>query len=349
MISTNQFKNGTHIEVDGKVFRIVDFQHVKPGKGGAFVRTKLRRVSDGAVIDKTFRAGEKLRPVRTETGRCSTSTTRATTRSSWTPRATTSSSCPLESPARVCSWILPNDEVELLFVDERAAGVQVPSAVDLAVSQTDPGLKGDTASGGGTKPATLETGVEIEVPLFIEEGEGPGRHPQRRVRLARVVGTEKSHLARHARRGRCHPRSMASERERETLDSRGEVSPRQRARALAIWAGNKHRVAAFQDMIRLGFSRQQIERRAEEDGRLVRRFRGVYPIGPGPLTEEGEWLAATMFAGPDAVLSGPAAAGNQLLARWEGGPIDVTSPRRLSPPPRSGLTDARSRMTSARS
>ena len=66
MISTNQFKNGTHIEVDGRVFKIVDFQHVKPGKGGAFVRTKLKRADDGAVIDKTFRAGEKFRPVRTE-------------------------------------------------------------------------------------------------------------------------------------------------------------------------------------------------------------------------------------------------------------------------------------------
>ena len=69
MISTNQFKNGTHIEVDGKVFKVVEFQHVKPGKGGAFVRTKLKRVDDGAVIDKTFRAGEKFRPVRTETRR----------------------------------------------------------------------------------------------------------------------------------------------------------------------------------------------------------------------------------------------------------------------------------------
>src|SRR5688500_19783941 len=67
MVSTNQFKNGTHIDVDGKVFKVVDFQHVKPGKGGAFVRTKLKRVEDGAVIDRTFRAGEKFRPVRTET------------------------------------------------------------------------------------------------------------------------------------------------------------------------------------------------------------------------------------------------------------------------------------------
>ena len=68
-------------------------------------------------------------------------------------------------------WVRPNDEVEVLFVDEQASGVQVPSAVDLAVTETQPGLKGDTASGGGTKPATLETGVSIEVPLFIEEGE----------------------------------------------------------------------------------------------------------------------------------------------------------------------------------
>jgi elongation factor P len=171
VISTNQFKNGTHIEVDGKVFRIMEFQHVKPGKGGAFVRTKLRRVDDGSVIDKTFRAGEKFRPVRTETRRMqylydsgdaqvfmdSQSYEQLELRSDLDP-----------GPMR---WVRPNDEVEILFVDERPAGVQVPSAVDLAVAETQPGLKGDTASGGGSKPATLETGVTIDVPLFIEEGE----------------------------------------------------------------------------------------------------------------------------------------------------------------------------------
>ena len=171
MISTNQFKNGTHIEVDGKVFRIMDFQHVKPGKGGAFVRAKLRRVEDGAVIDKTFRAGEKFRPVRTETRKMQYLYDSGDAQVFMDTRSYDQLELAADVTGEEMRWVRPNDEIEVLFVDERAAGVQIPSAVDLAVSETQPGLKGDTASGGGTKPATLETGVTVEVPLFIEEGE----------------------------------------------------------------------------------------------------------------------------------------------------------------------------------
>ena len=171
MISTNQFKTGAHIEVDGKVFRIMDFQHVKPGKGGAFVRAKLRRVEDGAVIDTTFRAGEKFRPVRTETRKMQYLYDSGDARVFMDTRSYDQLELAGDVTGEEMRWVRPNDEVEVLFVDERAAGVQIPSAVDLAVSETQPGLKGDTASGGGTKPATLETGVTVEVPLFIEEGE----------------------------------------------------------------------------------------------------------------------------------------------------------------------------------
>jgi elongation factor P len=171
VISTSQFKNGSHIEVDGTIYRIVEFQHVKPGKGGAFVRTKLRKLADGSVQDKTFRAGEKFRPVRTETRRMQYLYDSGEA----TVFMDTSDYEQLELPREVAGeamqWVLPNAEVELLFVDERPAGVQVPSAVELAVTQTDPGLKGDTASGGGTKPATLESGVVVEVPLFVNEGD----------------------------------------------------------------------------------------------------------------------------------------------------------------------------------
>lgn len=171
MISTAQFKNGTHIEVDGKIYRILDFQHVKPGKGGAFVRSKLRRLDDGSVIDRTFRAGEKFRPVRTETRKMqylydSGDAGVFMDNSSYEQIELTA-----EVTGEEMRWVRPNDEVEVLLVDERPAGIQIPSAVDLEVTETQPGLKGDTASGGGTKPATLETGVTIEVPLFIEEGE----------------------------------------------------------------------------------------------------------------------------------------------------------------------------------
>lgn len=171
MISTNQFKNGTHIEVDGTVFRIVEFQHVKPGKGGAFVRSKLKRVEDGAVIDKTFKAGEKFRPVRTETRRMQYLYDSGEAVVLMDNRDYEQLELPRGAVGEEMRWVLPNSEVEVLFVDERPTGVQVPSAVEMSVSQTDPGVKGDTASGGGTKPATLESGVVVQVPLFVEEGD----------------------------------------------------------------------------------------------------------------------------------------------------------------------------------
>jgi elongation factor P len=171
LISTNQFKNGTHIEIDGQVWKIVEFQHVKPGKGGAFVRSKLKRVADGNVVDKTFRAGEKFRPVRTENRKMqylydSGDMVVFMDNNDYEQVEITKASAGDEM-----RWVVPNDTVEVLYVDEKPAGVQVASAIDLAVTQTDPGVKGDTASGGGTKPATLETGVVIQVPLFVEEGD----------------------------------------------------------------------------------------------------------------------------------------------------------------------------------
>jgi elongation factor P len=170
-ISTNQFKNGTHIEIDGKIWKIIEFQHVKPGKGGAFVRTKLRRIEDGSVIDKTFRAGEKFRPVRTESKKMQylyDSGEAAVFMDSQTYEQT---EIPTESLGESMQWVLPNAEVDILFVDEQPSDVQVPSAIEMKVTQTDPGLRGDTASGGGNKPATLESGVVVQVPLFIEEGD----------------------------------------------------------------------------------------------------------------------------------------------------------------------------------
>ena len=171
MISTNQFKNGTHIEVDGKVFKVVEFQHVKPGKGGAFVRTKLKRVEDGAVIDKTFRAGEKFRPVRTETRRMQFLYSDGSEAHFMDTSNYEQIAIPEESVKDPLRWVPPSQEVELLYVDEKPADVQVPASVELAVTQTDPGVRGDTASGGGDKPATLETGVTVKVPLFVNEGD----------------------------------------------------------------------------------------------------------------------------------------------------------------------------------
>jgi elongation factor P len=171
VISTNQFKNGTHIEVDGTVFKVVEFQHVKPGKGGAFVRTKLKRVQDGAVLDKTFRAGEKFRPIRTETRKMQFLYADGSDAHFMDLESYDQLTIPEDTVKDSLKWITPSEEVDVLYVDERPSDVQVPSAVELAVSDTQPGVKGDTASGGGDKPATLESGVTVRVPLFVNVGD----------------------------------------------------------------------------------------------------------------------------------------------------------------------------------
>jgi elongation factor P len=171
VISTNQFKNGMHVEVDGTVFKILEFQHVKPGKGGAFVRTKLRRVEDGAVLDKTFRAGEKFRPVRTETRRMQFLYADGSNAHFMDLETYDQLTIPEDQVRDSLKWVMPNEQVELLYVDERPTDVQVPSAVELTVAETDPGVKGDTAAGGGDKPATLESGVTVRVPLFVDVGD----------------------------------------------------------------------------------------------------------------------------------------------------------------------------------
>ncbi len=171
MISTSNFKNGSHIEVDGQVFRIIDFQHVKPGKGPAFVRSKLRNVSTGAVIDKTFRAGEKMRSIHTEARKMQYLYESGDELVLMDTGDYEQISLPKSTAGESLDWMLPNDEVDVLFVDGRPTDVQVPSAVELTVKQTDPGVRGDTASGGGNKPATLESGVVVQVPLFVNTGD----------------------------------------------------------------------------------------------------------------------------------------------------------------------------------
>src|SRR5262249_19460382 len=171
MVSTNQFKAGNHIDVEGTIFKIVEFQHVKPGKGGAFVRTKLRRASDGAVIDRTFRAGEKFRAVRTEVRRMQFLYRDGSDAHFMDAESYEQLTIPESSLSDALRWMKESEEYEVLYIDEQPADVQLPSAIDLTVTETEPGLRGDTASGGGTKPATLETGARIQVPLFVDIGD----------------------------------------------------------------------------------------------------------------------------------------------------------------------------------
>jgi elongation factor P len=170
IVNTNQFKNGMHIEHKGSVWRIIDFQHVKPGKGGAFVRSKLRNLDSGAVVDETFRAGEKFPRVHTEVKNVQ-----------YLYDAgdevifmdeDTYEQLPLTRRAvgEALDFLQPSSSVQILTVDGRPSGVQLPASVELTVTETEPGVKGDTVS-NVTKAATLETGAVVQVPLFVNAGE----------------------------------------------------------------------------------------------------------------------------------------------------------------------------------
>ena len=170
IVNTNQFRNGMHIEHRGSMWRIVEFQHVKPGKGGAFVRTKLKSLGSGSVVDKTFRAGEKFNRIRTETksmqylydsGDEVVFMDEATYEQLSVPHAMVEDELP---------FMQPSSSVQVMFVGGTPSGVDLPSSVILEVTDTEPGVKGDTVS-NVTKPATLETGAVIQVPLFVNVGD----------------------------------------------------------------------------------------------------------------------------------------------------------------------------------
>jgi elongation factor P len=170
MISTNQFKNGMHIALDGTVYRIVEFQHVKPGKGGAFVRTKLKALESGAVVDKTFRAGEKMARVRTEVKNVTYLYNDGSDVHLMDTETFDQLALPAATMTEELRFMRENDTIQLLLVDGNPSGIQLPAAVELEVVDTEPGVKGDTVS-NVTKPATLETGAVVSVPLFVNVGE----------------------------------------------------------------------------------------------------------------------------------------------------------------------------------
>jgi elongation factor P len=170
MISTNQFRNGTAIRVDGKRFTILFFQHVKPGKGGAFVRTRLRNIDTGAVIEKTFRAGEKLENIRTESRPMMYLYRDGDMLYFMDSDTYEQTAVPADTVGEAAGYVVEGGTVSVLSADGEVVSVEPPVHVDLTVADTDPGLKGDTAT-GGTKPATLETGVVVQVPLFVNVGD----------------------------------------------------------------------------------------------------------------------------------------------------------------------------------
>lgn len=168
MISTNQFKNGMAIEMEGQLWTILEFQHVKPGKGGAFVRTKLKNVGTAQVLDKTFRAGEKFKQAKIVTKKMNYLYNTGEDYYFMDNETYEQVSIPKETIGTANNYLKENMETDFLLYEEKIIGVQPPMFVELEVTKTDPGLKGDTVS-GGTKPAILETDLCIQVPLFINE------------------------------------------------------------------------------------------------------------------------------------------------------------------------------------
>ena len=170
MISSNDFRTGTSIELDGSVWRVVEFLHVKPGKGSAFVRTKLKNAETGSNLEKTFRAGEML-PQAVLEKRNKQYTYRDGDQYVFMDMETYEESrLNADQIGDSVKYLKEEMEVTVLTWDEKVLEVELPNSVTLEVTQTDPGVKGDTAT-GGTKPATVETGAQVMVPLFISQGE----------------------------------------------------------------------------------------------------------------------------------------------------------------------------------
>jgi elongation factor P len=169
-VNTNQFRNGMHIELDGVVWRIVEFQHVKPGKGGAFVRTKLKALDSGAVVDRTFRAGERFSRVHTEVKNVQYMYDDGNEAHFMDEETFDQFGLPRADVAEALAYLAPSSSVQMLAVDGKPAGLQMPASVELKVTDTEPAVRGDTVS-NVTKPATLETGAVVQVPLFVGRGE----------------------------------------------------------------------------------------------------------------------------------------------------------------------------------
>jgi elongation factor P len=168
--TTNDLKNGMTLNLDGQLWSVVDFQHVKPGKGGAFVRTKLKNVLSGKVVDRTFNAGVKVDVATVDRREMQYLYREAgdfvfmDTQDYDQPRI------PADTVGSAANYLLEDQTAVVAFNDGTPLYVELPAAVELTVKQTDPGVQGDRST-GGTKPATLETGVQIQVPLFITAGE----------------------------------------------------------------------------------------------------------------------------------------------------------------------------------
>lgn len=170
MISVNDFKTGLTIEVDGDIWRVIDFQHVKPGKGAAFVRSKLRNLRSGNVNEKTFRAGEKVEKAQIDNRRMQYLYANGDDHVFMDNESFEQIELPAKQIKDELNYLKENMEVHVIQYKEEVLGVELPSTVVLEVAETEPGIKGDTAS-GGSKPAKMETGLTVQVPFFVNTGD----------------------------------------------------------------------------------------------------------------------------------------------------------------------------------
>ena len=169
-ISTADFKNGMGLKINGKYYTIVEFQHVKPGKGGAFVRYKIRDLKSGRVIDQTCNAGTKFENVQLITKEMQYLYNDGDSFYFMDNETYEQIPVPADFIGDSVKWFKENDNCQLLYADTELLGVQPPMFIEVEITETDPGFKGDTVQ-GGTKPATLETGAVIQVPMYLNQGE----------------------------------------------------------------------------------------------------------------------------------------------------------------------------------
>lgn len=170
MISVNEFKIGLTIEVDGELWRVVEFQHVKPGKGSAFVRSKLKNLRTGAVQEKTFRAGEKVNQAQIDRKKMQYLYADGDNYVFMDTNTYEQLELPGSQIEEELKYMKENMVVSIIMFGTETLGVELPNTVDLEVKETEPGIKGDTSS-GGSKPATMETGLVVQVPFFVSEGD----------------------------------------------------------------------------------------------------------------------------------------------------------------------------------
>jgi len=170
MISVNDFRTGLTIEVDGGIWRVLDFQHVKPGKGAAFVRSKLRNLRTGAIQEKTFRAGEKVARAQIDTRKMQYLYANGDQHVFMDTESYEQIELGASQIEHELKFLKENMEVHIMMFQGETIGIELPNTVELTVTETEPGIKGDTAS-GGSKPATLETGLVVQVPFFVNEGD----------------------------------------------------------------------------------------------------------------------------------------------------------------------------------